>query len=48
MTGDGYRKYIERREGFLSRAVSLVEIDLLLRGQPLELDSPLSEGDFYA
>lgn len=46
-TGDGYRKYSERREGFLSRAINLVEIDLLLRGQRLRFDSPLPEGDFY-
>jgi len=45
--GDGFRKYVERREGFLSRGIHLVEIDLLLRGRRLVFDSPLPEGDYY-
>ena len=46
-TGDGYRKYVERREGFLSRSVNLVELDLLLRGRRLPFDSPLPAGDHF-
>jgi len=46
-TGDGYKKYVARREQFLSRSVSLVEIDLLLRGHRLRFDSPLPEADYY-
>jgi hypothetical protein len=46
-TGGGYQKYVERRDGFLSRGVSLVEIDLLLRGKRLQFDSALPEGDCY-
>jgi hypothetical protein len=47
-TGDGFRKYRDRRDSFLSRGVSLVEIDLLVRGRRLEFDSPLPDGDFFA
>ena len=46
-TAVGFRRYVERREGFLARGVHLVEIDLLLRGRRLEFDLPLPEGDGY-
>jgi hypothetical protein len=46
-TGEGYRQYLLRRDQFLSRGVSLVEIDLLLRGRRLTFDSPLPQGDYY-
>ncbi len=38
---------MERREGFLSRSVNLVELDLLLRGRRLPFDSPLPVGDYF-
>ena len=44
----GFRRYLDKRNGFLEHPVHLVELDLLLGGQRLPLRDPLPPGDYYA
>lgn len=40
--------YLAKRRDLLHRSISLVEIDLLLRGDRLPMLEPLPDGDYYA
>lgn len=45
--GDGRDAYLAKRASLFAEKVSLVELDLLLKGRRLPLGAPLPRGDFH-
>jgi hypothetical protein len=45
--GEGYREYVEKREGILRSTVHLLEIDLLRKGKRVSMRQPLPTASYF-